>query len=176
MLFRSFPFYNPVYKSNYRYPSSREIKQYINSGVNAVKSSLKMNALFLGTPVLSAVNQINEAVSPEYEHQRNRERRNKEELDQNQANIARSIDTNISGNMPNGDPAPKRNPQDGGRKTIIGVTVVSSGALSRIILDETNPDPSEDSYEVHTKKNEKKREYGRTIWDILLEWLELNNN
>ena len=171
-----FPFYNPVYKSNYRYPSSREIKQYINSGVNAVKSSLKMNALFLGTPVLSAVNQINEAVSPEYEHQRNRERRNKEELDQNQANIARSIDTNISGNMPNGDPAPKRNPQDGGRKTIIGVTVVSSGALSRIILDETNPDPSEDSYEVHTKKNEKKREYGRTIWDILLEWLELNNN
>ena len=57
--------------------------------------------------------QAKNAISPEYEHQRKRDRRNKEGLDRNQANVAESIDTNVSGMMPNGDPAPKRNPKDG---------------------------------------------------------------
>ena len=52
--------------------------------------------------------QAKNAISPEYEHQRKRDRRNKEGLDRNQANVAESIDTNVSGMMPNGDPAPKR--------------------------------------------------------------------
>lgn len=55
----------------------------------------------------------NAAVSPEYEHQQKGEREIKEKRDQEQANITESIDTNISGNMPNGDPAPKRDPKGG---------------------------------------------------------------
>lgn len=69
--------------------------------------------------------QAKNAISPEYEHQRNRERKSKEELDRNQANIAKSIDTNVSGMMPNGDPAPKRKPK-GWRGTILKIDLVSA--------------------------------------------------
>ena len=74
---------------------------------------------------------------------------------------------NVSGMMPNGDPAPKRNPKDGGKKTMVGLILGAIGTLSKETLDVTNPDPSQDSYEVHTKKVEKKKYmvqlYGRSI-------------
>lgn len=50
-----------------------------------------------------------------------RDRRNKEELDRNQANVEKSIDTNISGMMLNGDPAPKRELKTW-QKVVLGVT------------------------------------------------------
>ena len=56
------------------------------------------------------------AASPEYNNQRKRERDEKEKRNQEQANVAKSIDTNVSGTMPNGDPALKRDPNDGGDK------------------------------------------------------------
>lgn len=37
------------------------------------------------------------------------EKEKQEELDRNQANVAKSIDTNVSGMMPNGDLGFKRN-------------------------------------------------------------------
>ena len=70
------------------------------------------------------------AASPEYNNQRKRERDEKDKRNQEQANVAKSIDTNVSGTMPNGDPAPKRDPNDGGDKTrvAIGVTTIGAGA------------------------------------------------
>ena len=114
--------------------------------------------------------QAKNAISPEYEHQRKRDRRNKEGLDRNQANVAESIDTNVSGVMPNGDPAPKRNPKDGGKKTMVGMILGVIGTFSKETLDVTNPDPSQDSYEVYTKKVEKKEIYGPTIWEEYFDW------
>jgi RHS repeat-associated protein len=85
-------------------------------------------------------------------NQRKNDRRAKEGLDKNQAEVAKSIDTNISGNMPNGDPAPKRDPKDGGKKTKVatGVVIVVGGV--RAGLELTNPDPSKDAVEAHKDK------------------------
>lgn len=86
----------------------------------------------------------NAAVSPEYEHQQKREREIKEKRDQEQANITESIDTNILGNMPNGDPAPKRDPK-GGLIVKIGFGVSGVGfavASVKGIVDGTRvPEP-----------------------------------
>lgn len=71
----------------------------------------------------------NAAVSPEYEHQQKRDREGKEKRDQEQANVAKSIDTNVSGNMPNGDPAPKRGPK-GGIWVKLGLGVSGGGAAA----------------------------------------------
>ena len=71
----------------------------------------------------------NAAVSPEYEHQQKRDREAKEKRDQEQANVAKGIDTNISGNMPNGDPAPKRGPK-GGIWVKSGIVVTGGGAVA----------------------------------------------
>ena len=73
--------------------------------------------------------QAKNANSPEYEHQRKRDRRNKEDLDRNQANVVESIDINVSGMMPNGDPAPKRDPKDGGKKTMVGMIFGVTGCI-----------------------------------------------
>ena len=164
------PLYYPVNQLNCRYPTTGEIKQSINNGANWVRSSLQMGVVALSALAISTFEQAKEAISPEYKHQRNRERKNKEELDRNQANIANSIDTNISGDMPNGDPAPKRDPKDGGKKTISGIVLGFIGAGSKTVLDATNPDPSQDSYEVRTKIVEKKEEYGPTIWEEFFNW------
>ena len=128
------PVYYPVTSTNYRYPTTYEVKQAVNNGLNSVvdfvKSSFTLGVLTTVSTVISA----DHAISPEYKHQRNRERREKRELDQNQANVAKSIDTNVSGMMPNGDPAPKREP-----KGKIGKIVVGSGLLSAFIDSMLNP-------------------------------------
>ena len=101
--------------------------------------------------IKSVVNQ-NSVVSPEYNNQRKRERDARDQRNQEQANIAQSIDTNISGTMPNGDPAPKRDPNDGqkGTKTAIGVVIVAGGVRS--VLELTHPDPSKDAIEAHEER------------------------
>ena len=166
-----FPLYYPVSNSNsYRYPTTMEIKNSINNGINSLKGSIENTYNFLKGYTLIGIYQAKEAVSPEYEHQRSRDRRNKEDLDKNQANIAKSIDTNISGMMPNGDPAPKRNPKDGGKKTISGIAIGVIGAGTKVVLDATNPDPSQDSYDIHTKKIEKEEIYNPTIWEEYFDW------
>lgn len=71
----------------------------------------------------------NAAVSPEYEHQQKRDREAKEKRDQEQAKVAKSIDTNVSGYMPNGDPAPKRGP-GGGIWVKLGLGVSGGGAAA----------------------------------------------
>ena len=165
------PFYYPLTNSkSYNLPSDQQIMRHASGKfaelgqivTNAPKASYAFGILLYY--------QAKNAISPEYEHQRKRDRRNKEELDRNQANIAKSIDTNISGMMPNGDPAPKRNPKDGGWKTTIGMILGTIGTLSKETLDVTNPDPSQDSYEVHTKKVEKKEIYAPTIWEEFFDW------
>ena len=50
-------------------------------------------------------------------------------MDWNQANVAESIDINVSGMMPNGDPAPKRDPKDGGKKTMVGMIFGVTGCI-----------------------------------------------
>ena len=82
---------------------------------------------------IESIAKQNAAVSPEYENQRNRERNERNQRNQEQANIAKSIDTNISGTMPNGDPAPKRNPNDGGNKTKIAIGLATVGAGAAVV-------------------------------------------
>ena len=165
------PFYYPLTNTqSYRLPSDQQIMRH-TSGKFAelgqiINNTPKMSYTF-GTLLYY---QAKNAISPEYEHQRKRDRRNKEELDRNQANVAESIDTNVSGMMPNGDPAPKRNPKDGGKKTMVGMILGVIGTFSKETLDVTNPDPSQDSYEVHTKKVEKKEIYGPTVWEEYFDW------
>ena len=122
----------------------------------------------------NAVNQ-NAAVSPEYSNQRKCEREAKNQLDQEQANIAKSIDTNISGTMPNGDPVPKRDPNDGrkGTKTIIDIMTVIAGA--RCVLELTNPDPSKDAVEAHEEKvkniQSQPVQNDQGLWENLKKWI-----
>lgn len=97
--------------------------------------------------------QAKNAISPEYEHQRKRDRRNKEGLDRNQANVAESIDTNVSGMMPNGDPAPKRDPK-GWRGTILKIGLVSAMIEdyynnTRKVFEDSPKDVSRDSETQH---------------------------
>lgn len=117
--------------------------------------------------------QAKNAISPEYEHQRNRERRSKEELDRNQANIARSIDTNVSGMMPNGDPAPKRNPNDGGKKTKIGLGIIGIGLGVDVVLEVSNPNPEKgNAIESHTKAEIQRIESNEpTFWEKLVNFI-----
>ena len=77
------------------------------------------------------VNQ-NAAVSPEYNNQRKREGDAKDRRNQEQANVAKGIDTNITGTMPDGSPSPKRDPNDGGNKTkiAIGISVIGIGSAA----------------------------------------------
>ena len=128
------PVYYSATSTNYRYPTTYEVKQAVNNGVNSVvdfvKSSFTLGVLTTVSTVISA----DQAISPGYEHQRNRERRGKRKFDQNQANVAKSIDTNVSGMMPNGDPAPKREP-----KGKIGKIVIGSGLFSAFIDSILNP-------------------------------------
>ena len=43
--------------------------------------------------------------------------------------VVESIDINVSGMMPNGDPAPKRDPKDGGKKTMVGMIFGVTGCI-----------------------------------------------
>ncbi|MBB4045364.1 hypothetical protein [Bacteroides reticulotermitis] len=62
--------------------------------------------------IRDVVNQ-NNAVSPEYNNQRKRERDARDERNQEQANVVQSLDANVSGVMPNRAAALKRDLNDG---------------------------------------------------------------
>ena len=136
------PIYNPVTPTNYRYPTTYEVKQVVNNGVNSAVNFVK-NSFALGTfATVSTVISADQAISPEYGHQRNRERKEKRELDQNQANVAKSIENNITATTPAGDPLGKRDPKDW-RKWAI--PVIGIGAGTEIGVQLANPDPSKDA-------------------------------
>ena len=114
------------------------------------------------------------AASPEYNNQRKRERDEKDKRNQEQANVAKSIDTNVSGTMPNGDPAPKRDPNDGGDKTrvAIGVTTIGAGAaVVESVVEGTQPQetvsqqPSQQP-EVKPQESEKNNEWWQQILNL----------
>lgn len=126
MPYAPLPFYSPItYPQSYHLPSDQQIMRHASgkfAEVGQIITDIPWMSYAFGTLLYY---QAKNAISPEYEHQRNRERKSKEELDRNQANIARSIDTNVSGMMPNGDPAPKRKPK-GWRGTILKIGLVSA--------------------------------------------------
>ena len=138
------PFYYPLTNTqSYRLPSDQQIMRH-TSGKFAelgqiINNTPKMSYTF-GTLLYY---QAKNAISPEYEHQRKRDRRNKEGLDRNQANVAESIDTNVSGMMPNGDPAPKRKLKTW-QKIVLGVTwgaVVIKDYYDNYAVDSNEVDP-----------------------------------
>ena len=106
--------------------------------------------------------------------QQKRERDEKDKRNQEQANVAKSIDTNVSGTMPNGDPAPKRDPNDGGDKTrvAIGVTTIGAGAaVVESVVEGTQPQetvsqqPSQQP-EVKPQESEKNNEWLQQILNL----------
>ena len=122
MPYAPLPFYSPItYPQSYNLPSDQQIMRHASGKFAEVGQIItdtpKMSYAF-GTLLYY---QAKNAISPEYEHQRNRERKSNEELDRNQANVAKSIDTNVSGMMPNGDPAPKSELKTW-QKIVLGVT------------------------------------------------------
>ena len=167
------PIYYPPHQTSTI--SDQDIIRAVNSGVEGVKRTMQTNLVILSAVFLPAWSSLSPAINPDYKHQRNRDRRNKRELDQQQANIANSIDTNISGTMPNGDPAPKRDPNDGrkGTKTAFGVITVAAGVSS--VLELTNPDPSKDAVEAHKEKaksiQSQPRQNDQGLWKRLKEWI-----
>ena len=167
------PIYYPPHQTSTI--SDQDIIRAVNSGVEGVKRTMQTNLVILSAVFLPALSSLSPAINPDYEHQRNRDRRNKRELDQQQANIANSIDTNISGTMPNGDPVPKRDPNDGrkGTKRAFGVITVAAGVSS--VLELTNPDPSKDAVEAHKEKaksiQSQPRQNDQGLWKRLKEWI-----
>ena len=167
------PIYYPPHQTSTI--SDQDIIRAVNSGVEGIKRTMQTNLVILSAVFLPAWSSLSPAINPDYKHQRNRDRRNKRELDQQQANIANSIDTNISGTMPNGDPAPKRDPNDGrkGTKTAFGVITVAAGVSS--VLELTNPDPSKDAVEAHKEKaksiQSQPRQNDQGLWKRIKEWI-----
>ena len=109
--------------------SDQDLANAINKSVDNTINTLKNGLILSAATAYVVFEKTKQTITPEYQHQKNRDKRNKEELDLNQANIAKSIDANITGNMPNGDPAPKRGPQG------IGKSVLIIGEAAAIIED-----------------------------------------
>lgn len=122
-------YYNP-HVSKY---SDQYVMAAINKGVDATINSIENGLVLSAAALYLSYNNARLAVTPEYKHQRERDRRNREGLDLNQANVAKSIDANISGNMPNGDPAPKRGPQGG-----VGKYGLITGMATAIVVWDEN--------------------------------------
>ncbi len=90
------------------------------------------------------------SISPEYQHQREQDKRNREDHDRNQANVSKSIENNVTVNMPNGDPTPKRND-----KIATVVSAIGAGAeVVRSLLEpaSTNTTKSINNAEKSTHK------------------------
>lgn len=160
------PFYYPVnyYPQSYNLPSDQQIMRHASAKFaeagRMIADTPKMSYAFVSLLYYQAKN----AISPEYEHQRKRDRRTKEELDLNQANVAKSIDTNVTGMMPNGDPAPKRDPKDGGWKVIGGIVVSAVGASANGALEVTNPKPPQDAVTAHEEVQKERIEKNEPSW------------
>jgi hypothetical protein len=111
-------------------------------------------------------NVTNNATSPEYNNKRKREGEAKDKHNQQQANVAKSIDTNISGSAPNGN-SPKRDPNDIGKGAAIAVGV---GVTLGIVEQITNPDPSKDAHEAHLEKEQQQQQNNNSFWDKIPKW------
>lgn len=144
------PVYVPYSQSN-AYPSDAEIIKFVNQPARTMKLTLT----FLGLMLWSNIEQTKEALSPEYQHQRDRDRRNKEGVDQNQANVAKSIENNITSTTPSGDPMGKRDPEDWKPGTVVTMGVAFGAELG---VQLANPDPSKDAHEARQKQVEQKKE------------------
>ena len=164
------PMYYSPSQSPYRYPTSQEMIKDIKQGVNNVASSIKNQIVLTeGIFILMLYDNVKQALSPEYKNQRDRDRRNREGLDRNQANVANSIENNITATTPSGDPTPKRDPKGKKTKTALGVTVVGAGA--RAILEVTNPDPSKDAVEAHEGQvKQLPAEDRQSLWKTIKSW------
>ena len=165
----------PIYYSPsqplFRYPTGQEMVKDIKQGVNNVVSSIKNQAVLTSGIVFLMFYDVKQASSPEYKHQRSRDRRNKEGLDKNQANVAKSIENNITATTPSGDPMPKRDPDDGGKKTKIGFIATGAGLGVRVGLELTNPNPSKDAIEGHTEHMEQQPvEKKQSLWETIKSW------
>ena len=165
----------PIYYSPsqplFRYPTGQEMVKDIKQGVNNVVSSIKNQAVLTSGIVFLMFYDVKQASSPEYKHQRSRDRRNKEGLDKNQANVAKSIENNITATTPSGDPMPKRDPDDGGKKTKIGLGVGAIGLATEFGLELTNPDPSKNAVEAHTEKiRQQPVEKKLSLWETIKSW------
>ena len=73
------PIYYPIQQNNL--PSSREIRTVVNSGISNAVSSFKASIALGVSYTMISVEQTKQAISPEFENQRNREKRDKEKLD-----------------------------------------------------------------------------------------------
>ena len=165
------PIYYSPSQPPFRYPTGQEMVKDIKQGVNNVVSSIKNQAVLTSGIVFLMFYDVKQASSPEYKHQRSRDRRNKEGLDKNQANVAKSIENNITATTPSGDPMPKRDPDDGGKKTKIGFIATGAGLGVRVGLELTNPNPSKDAIEGHTEHMEQQPvEKKQSLWETIKSW------
>ncbi|MCS2654273.1 RHS repeat-associated core domain-containing protein [Bacteroides faecis] len=166
------PFYYPLTRTqSYNLPSDQQIMRHTSDKFaelgQMITDAPKMSYTF-GSLLYY---QVKSAVSPEYNHQRKRDRKAKENLDKNQANVANSIDTNVSGMMPNGDPAPKRDPNDKSKIGKAGKKVLIGSGIARTALELTTPDPTQDAYEAHTNQVVGKEEYSTNYIRDIFEWI-----
>lgn len=166
------PFYYPLTRTqSYNLPSDQQIMRHTSDKFaelgQMITDAPKMSYTF-GSLLYY---QVKSAVSPEYNHQRKRDRKAKENLDKNQANVANSIDTNVSGIMPNGDPAPKRDPNDKSKIGKAGKKVLIGSGIARTALELTTPDPTQDAYDAHTNQVVGKEEYSTNYIRDIFEWI-----
>ena len=168
----SLPIYYSPSQPPFRYPTSQEMAKDIKQGANKVVSSIKNQSVLMGgVALLMLYDYVKQALSPEYKHQRSRDRRNKEGLDQNQANVAESIENNITATTPSGDPMPKGDPNDGKKKTKIGLGVAAIGLATEFGLELTSPDPSKNAIEAHTEKmRQQPVEKKQSLWETIKSW------
>jgi RHS repeat-associated protein len=131
-----------------------------------------MNSLINGLNVTDEAT----ASTPEgLNNQRNNDRKGKEGLDNDQAQTAKDIDKNITGGMPDGNPAPKRDPNDGGKWTKAAFKVVAVGATVRAGLELTNPDPSKDAAEAHQEKAQQQQQQQQQQQNNLSLWEKIKD-
>lgn len=166
------PFHYPLTRTqSYNLPSDQQIMRHTSDKFaelgQMITDAPKMSYTF-GSLLYY---QVKSAVSPEYNHQRKRDRKAKENLDKNQANVANSIDTNVSGMMPNGDPAPKRDPNDKSKIGKAGKKVLIGSGIARTALELTTPDPTQDAYDAHTNQVVGKEEYSTNYIRDIFEWI-----
>jgi len=77
-----------------------------------------------------------------YKRQRNQDKKAKDKLDKNQANVAESIDKNY----PKGDPSGDREPN---RFDKTGAVILTGTTMAKVAADAiTNPDPTQDAQDV----------------------------
>ena len=120
----------------------------LTGAVNYVKQSLDNLKTFAIATVYVAYNK-NNGQREGWKEQQKRDRDNKNGLDNNQAKVAKSIENNVTGNMPNGDPAPKRN----NKGTVISA-IGGTAAVIKDLIETTHINTNENVANVNKTTNE----------------------